>query len=29
MARLLHTTIAKLLEETPNQPVEHADRIGI
>jgi transcriptional regulator with XRE-family HTH domain len=29
MARLLHTTIAELLEETPKQPVEHADRIGI
>lgn len=29
VARLLHTTIAELLNEAPVQPVEHADRIGI
>ena len=29
VARLLHTTIAELLDETPIQPIEHADRIGI
>lgn len=29
IARLLHTTIAELLDENPVVPIEHAERIGI
>lgn len=29
MARLLHTTIADLLSESPIQPMEHGDRITV